>query len=211
MIVRHVKKNKIPSTILFKLVAHSSTEDLIIVVVDWVDEPKPDKGAFFFLPILQFLFHLHIEFLAGGSISLPWPETKGSRWRAVNAAAVPTPILLPANIRVRLWSLRWPHWRREAARERAAHRVHHEREPRRAAHRAPEHASYVRRTFVCWAHIALFGLSDQFQEIVPYVGSSRHDNFHRSPLCKIKAHFWNTFVWQIFGGVLLFEVILDFL
>ena len=113
------KKNKIPSTILFKLVAHSSTEDLIIVVVDWVDEPKPDKGAFFFLPILQFLFHLHIEFLAGGSISLPWPETKGSRWRAVNAAAVPTPILLPANIRVRLWSLRWPHWRREAARERA--------------------------------------------------------------------------------------------
>ena len=34
-------KKQIPSTILFKLVAHSSTEDLIIVVVDWVDEPKP--------------------------------------------------------------------------------------------------------------------------------------------------------------------------
>ena len=56
MIVRHVKKNKIPSTILFKLVAHSSTEDLIIVVVDWVDEPKPDKGAFFLFLFYNFSF-----------------------------------------------------------------------------------------------------------------------------------------------------------
>ena len=49
-------KNKIPSTILFKLVAHSSTEDLIIVVVDWVDEPKPNKGAFFLFLFYNFSF-----------------------------------------------------------------------------------------------------------------------------------------------------------
>ena len=49
-------KKQIPSTILFKLVAHSSTEDLIIVVVDWVDEPKPDKGAFFFFQFYNFSF-----------------------------------------------------------------------------------------------------------------------------------------------------------
>ena len=37
------EKYKIPSTILFKLVAHSSTENFVIVVVDRIDVAKP-KG-----------------------------------------------------------------------------------------------------------------------------------------------------------------------
>ena len=37
------EKYKIPSTILFKLVAHSSAENLIVIVVDRIDVAKPEE------------------------------------------------------------------------------------------------------------------------------------------------------------------------
>ena len=76
-------KIEIPSTILFKLVAHSSTENLVVVVVDRIDVAKPIGKIC--KQNCTSLIHLHIEFLAGGSISLPWPHTRGSRDRVATA------------------------------------------------------------------------------------------------------------------------------
>ena len=68
--------------------AHSSTENLIVIVVDRIDVAKPEeeknresKGHF-----LEVIIHLHIEFLAGGSINLPWPHTRGRRDRVATAS-----------------------------------------------------------------------------------------------------------------------------
>ena len=76
-------KIEIPSTILFKLVAHSSTENFVVVVVDRIDVAKPIGKIC--KQNCTSLIHLHIEFLAGGSISLPWPHTRGSRDRVATA------------------------------------------------------------------------------------------------------------------------------
>ena len=118
------EKYKIPSTILFKLVTDSSTENFVVIVVDRIDVAKP-KGKYL-NKIVRIQSTSTSSSWQEGPLAFhgPTPEVAETGLQLLPPGFWQGPpfedsfLLHPISRRldvVRLWSLRWPHWRREAA------------------------------------------------------------------------------------------------